>query len=146
MIFVNIGVAGRTGHDYKNKFDGDNLIWYAKSKTKLIQPQIQKLLNPPGFIYIFYRDNDTNPFTFAGTAKAIDYFDETPVKIIWSLSDNSVEIDHDNFTSIIEGAKKQITVNKYERDPNARRICIEEFGAICQACDFDFQKTYGDIG
>ena len=49
---------------------------------------------------------------------------------------------------IIEGAKKQITVNKYERDPKAKRICKDYYmkrdGRItCQVCGFDFGKVYG---
>jgi 5-methylcytosine-specific restriction protein A len=41
-----------------------------------------------------------------------------------------------------EGATKTITVNAYERDPTARRACIEYHGAICQCCGFDFEKTW----
>ena len=49
---------------------------------------------------------------------------------------------------IIEGAKKQITVNKYERDPKAKKICKDYYmkrdGRItCQVCGFDFGKVYG---
>jgi len=146
FIFVNIDTAGRTGHDYRNKFDGDDLIWYAKNNTRLHQPQIQKFLNPPGKIYIFWRNDDKKPFTYGGTAKAIDFFDESPVKIIWSLNDHSSEIDNENISHIIEGATKQITVNKYERDPNARKICIEKYGAICQVCNFNFSDVFGKIG
>ncbi|WP_250692893.1 hypothetical protein [Escherichia coli] len=32
----------------------------------------------------------------------------------------------------IEGAKKNITVNAYERDPEARRACINHHGAVCK--------------
>lgn len=46
----------------------------------------------------------------------------------------------------IEGAKKQITVNAYERDPQARRACINHHGAVCKCCGFDFEKTYGEHG
>jgi predicted HNH restriction endonuclease len=45
-----------------------------------------------------------------------------------------------------EGAKKQITVNSYERNPDARKKCIDHFGAICSVCDFNFEKIYGGIG
>ena len=41
----------------------------------------------------------------------------------------------------IEGA-----VNAYERDPEARRACINNQGAVCQCCGFDFEKTYGEHG
>lgn len=46
----------------------------------------------------------------------------------------------------IEGAKKTITVNAYERDPEARRACIRHYGFVCQCCGFDFEKTYGELG
>ena len=46
----------------------------------------------------------------------------------------------------IEGAKRKITVNAYERDPEARRICIRHHGAVCKCCGFDFEKTYGEQG
>lgn len=49
-------------------------------------------------------------------------------------------------TNFIEGAVKQVTINTYERDPEARTACIAKFGAICQVCDFDFEKTYGEVG
>lgn len=46
----------------------------------------------------------------------------------------------------IEGAKKQIMVNAFERDPQARRACISHHGAVCKCCGFDFEKTYGEHG
>lgn len=49
-------------------------------------------------------------------------------------------------TGFTEGGVKQVTINAYERDPEARAACIAKFGAICQVCDFDFEKTYGEIG
>jgi 5-methylcytosine-specific restriction protein A len=45
-----------------------------------------------------------------------------------------------------EGAKTQITVSAYERDPKARSSCIQHFGAVCYVCGFDFEKKYGIIG
>lgn len=49
-------------------------------------------------------------------------------------------------TTFNEGAVKQVTINAYERNTDARTICIAKFGAICQVCDFDFEKTYGEMG
>jgi predicted restriction endonuclease len=53
------------------------------------------------------------------------------------------EIDDKN---LFEGAKKQITVNAYERSSQARQECINEYGYKCVICNFDFEKTYGEIG
>ncbi len=46
----------------------------------------------------------------------------------------------------IEGAKKQVTVNAYERNPKARAACIAKYGYKCAVCEFDFEKHYGEIG
>ncbi|WP_415405670.1 HNH endonuclease [Sulfurovum sp. CS9] len=45
-----------------------------------------------------------------------------------------------------EGSVKQVTINSYERDTDARDKCIEYYGLKCQACDFDFEDVYGDLG
>ena len=45
-----------------------------------------------------------------------------------------------------EGAVKTIELTVHERDPAARRACIAHFGSICQICDFDFERTYGELG
>ncbi|WP_434930707.1 HNH endonuclease [Shewanella sp. HL-SH5] len=49
-------------------------------------------------------------------------------------------------TEFTEGAVRQVTINAYERNSEARTVCIAKLGAICQVCDFDFEKTYGEIG
>lgn len=46
----------------------------------------------------------------------------------------------------MEGAKKKITVNAYERDLRAREACIRKYGYSCQVCGMTFENTYGDIG
>ncbi len=45
-----------------------------------------------------------------------------------------------------EGAKKQITVNAFERNPDARRDCVARYGAKCYVCDFRFDEFYGQLG
>ncbi|MEB1809544.1 MAG: HNH endonuclease [Bacillaceae bacterium] len=48
--------------------------------------------------------------------------------------------------SFEEGKCKTIVVNTYERNPIARKQCIEHYGVECQFCQFDFEKVYGDVG
>ena len=49
-------------------------------------------------------------------------------------------------TGILEGAKKIITVNAYERNPEARRRCIAKWGYNCFVCGFHFELYYGILG
>ncbi|MDO6721581.1 HNH endonuclease [Psychrosphaera sp. 1_MG-2023] len=68
------------------------------------------------------------------------------------IQEFSINIDEHIFPdevvdeTIFEGAKKQITVNTYERSREARNLCIEYYGVSCFVCDFNFEKTYGSIG
>ena len=58
----------------------------------------------------------------------------------------SEEIPNELVGQLFEGAKRTITVNSYERNPLARRLCIEHYGVTCTVCYFDFENEYGDIG
>ena len=42
------------------------------------------------------------------------------------------------------GIGKKITVNKYERNPHARRKCLEIFGTNCLICGFSSAEVYGN--
>jgi len=48
--------------------------------------------------------------------------------------------------NLFEGAKKQVIVNIFERDPKARQECINIYGYKCFICDFDFEQVYGKLG
>src|SRR5690606_38636624 len=45
-----------------------------------------------------------------------------------------------------EGKTKQVLINSYERNPIARKKCIEHFGLNCQVCDFNFESNFGALG
>lgn len=45
-----------------------------------------------------------------------------------------------------EGALVTVRVNRFERDKNARRLCLQALGTACLVCGFDFKKRYGEIG
>ena len=154
-LFVNVGIPGRTGHSYSNYWDGALLNWEGKSKSHIDQPLIKKMLSgdPGTGILIFTRIHDTDPFTFEGKASVFQYFDSQPVKVVWTF-DNLANIN--NFIpatpgqaipgSFWEGAVNKVWVNKYERNPWARRECIKHYGITCQVCEMDFESRYGELG
>ncbi|MBC1235718.1 DUF3427 domain-containing protein [Nostoc sp. 2RC] len=152
FIFCNMGIPGRTGHDYNNHFIGDNLIWFAKNDTKIYQPEIQNLINPKVKKYIFIRSRNTEAFTYVGLGQAKSFEETSPVKIIWKFIDedevNPIRLPEEvtEIQTYIEGSTKQITVNIYERNPDARQFCIKHYGVICQVCEFSFERVYGVIG
>ena len=46
----------------------------------------------------------------------------------------------------LEGALTTIRVNKYERSPASRLVCIDHHGVECAVCDFSFEAAYGSLG
>ena len=51
----------------------------------------------------------------------------------------------DKNVSLPEGEKRQVTVNKYERNPQLRKQCIARYGTKCCICGFSFEDTYGEV-
>lgn len=57
------------------------------------------------------------------------------------------EIEYpDDMEVFTEGNTTQVLVNKYERNQQARKKCIDYYGYKCKVCGFDFEKKYGEIG
>jgi len=52
----------------------------------------------------------------------------------------------ESLAGLPEGARTQVTVNRYERNPANRRVCIEAHGAACAVCEMNFATTYGGLG
>ena len=48
--------------------------------------------------------------------------------------------------SYFEGAVNKITVNSFERNPKARKECIDFHGCQCWVCGFDFETVCGELG
>ena len=44
----------------------------------------------------------------------------------------------------VEGAKREVTVNAYERDEKAREHCLHHHGPVCKVCGVDFGDRYGE--
>jgi 5-methylcytosine-specific restriction protein A len=46
----------------------------------------------------------------------------------------------------VEGARKTVRVNAYERNPKARSACIAHHGYACAVCGMTFEERYGVLG
>lgn len=61
------------------------------------------------------------------------------------LTVESVE-DEIEESKFYEGRISQALVNRYERNPANRELCLAVNGYVCKICGFDFEKKYGEIG
>ncbi|MCZ8035910.1 MAG: hypothetical protein O9288_14255 [Novosphingobium sp.] len=93
FVFCNVGTAGRTGHDYANRWDGKSLIWFGKGGTRLGQATIQEMISGELPVHVFWRGKDRAAFTYAGIAAAADVHDQTPVGVVWDFGSNQPLIE-----------------------------------------------------
>ena len=75
--------------------------------------------------------------------KVIKYIDEVETRndeLGYGYDEILDEVSH------YEGSIITVKVNKYERNPEASKKCIEKHGCQCMICGFDFEKVYGAFG
>jgi 5-methylcytosine-specific restriction enzyme A len=152
FIFCNIGMPGRTGHDYQNILSDNTLIWYGKTIARLHHPTIQSMIDVNQRVYIFAREDNSQPFLYLGIGKAFAVEASIPVKVIWTFSDaheirpNRLAEEVTEAQKYVEGATIQVSVNRYERNLVARQKCLAHYGYMCVVCAFNFTQFYGEIG
>jgi 5-methylcytosine-specific restriction protein A len=70
--------------------------------------------------------------------------DDERRRISLALDLAAIEASHAP-TTFLEGRRKVVVVNYYERNPKARRACIDHYGVSCAACGMDFAQRYGEV-
>ena len=153
LIFANVDTAGRTGHQYANRWEGDCFRWYHKAGSNLVWRSVQRLLEPGRIIHVFWRTSNKSLFFYAGNAAAVEVRDTSPVEILWDFAtapahavlsvQSPEEIPRGTYR---EGAVSQVLVNIYERNRAARQVCIAHYGLACTVCGLMFEKQYGELG
>ena len=134
--------------------DGDHLL---DAQQASIEQQLQRLLPSTasvGVDYVFHlADGSRTQGRQYLVLKSVD------LALAWiasrlplNVNQNPISLpdwrpdEVDPSEPLWEGAVKRVDVNAYERNPDARRRCIETHNPICQACNFDFGAVYGEIG
>lgn len=80
IVFMNINVPGTTGHDFPNSYDEQTqtVEWFGKPSTNSKQPTFVKLINGQLTPHFFARWDNTQPFTYLGVGKIVNYIDGNP--------------------------------------------------------------------
>lgn len=89
FVFCNIGIAGRTGHDYPNRWVDDALDWFGKTGSTPDQPMIFSMLSGTVTTHVFWRGRDRAPFTYAGVGTPDGAWGEKPVEVLWRFDRTS---------------------------------------------------------
>lgn len=159
VIFANLGVAGKTGHNLPNSYDADTgeMEWYGKINAHSAQPIFRDLFRGDLTPNVFVRWDATDlAFTYLGVPTIDSFRDAVGVEGGFTIQlklrfKSSMEelawVNPEGATySAAEGGRVLVEVNRYERNPRLRRECIAHHGPICKICAFDFGAVYGAIG
>ena len=124
-----------------------------KGSKKISSDKVQKIYEENGI--------DGLQNALLSLSQHIDYYEEKSgssvkkrkdvynryLKLINQKPERTVYPDEvDSETEYSEGKTKKVLVNSYERNPIARKKCIEHFGLNCQVCNFNFEEKFGDLG
>lgn len=113
---------------------------------------IEKILYEGYRLYTFSQTRHEK--TTAGGSARIKHFERKIVPKYLTKKDGdwyATDEDYYSFTPEIEseyyeGEKHQRIATYYERDPKARKECIDKHGLSCGVCGFNFEEVYGSHG
>lgn len=83
LVFMNIGVPGKTDHDFDNDFDEKTglITWFGKPNTNSTQPTFQKIFSGDLTPHFFARwDNKDPKFTYLGIGNIVNFDDNAETK------------------------------------------------------------------
>ena len=93
--------------------------WTPQSSGISIRPEVIEELEAVWFDFLTTQNIRSNPF------------------------EPTANTDQNSFR---EGTPVQVTLTRYERNPYARKVCLDHYGPTCVICDFNFEKIYGAVG
>jgi 5-methylcytosine-specific restriction protein A len=135
--------------------------WTGENKQALyIDIDFEVLLNPEKepilTLDILKTGNLSKQYSWTPQASGItirpDIVEE--LEAVWFDFLNTQKIRNNPFTpqndnsqkTYTEGSPNQVTLTKFERNPFARKVCLQHHGYSCAVCNFNFEMTYGNIG
>lgn len=147
--------------------NSNSAVDYIYGYSNLIQGKLfTRTMNSLGMEYYFQRIFDENgdnglQNALLSLSQHIDYYEEqsgASAKLNRKIYDKYLRLlnyklikpiypdEVDSEIEYSEGKTKKVLINSYERNPIARKKCLEHYGLNCQVCGFNFEETYGEIG
>ena len=77
VIFMNIGVPGKSGHFFNNNHNSSSreITWYGRPGTHSDQPLMKKIIQNQVSPFIFARWDNSDDFTFIGKGNYVSHTD-----------------------------------------------------------------------
>lgn len=125
----------------------------AGKKSLYVMVNFDRLYDPQSGIKIDRSELevfDSKVWGSQGSGKTIPEDAASNLERLWLERTGGVEIPYADEISELsllkEGASRTVSVNAYERNPEARERCIRKWGLNCAVCNFHFELFYGQLG
>ena len=155
FIFMNIGVAGRTGHDFENHYDekSQTLVWFSKPDKHSSNPLFQKILSGELTPYFFARWNQKPPFTFLGTGNIVNFEDgyKTPqghecIRLVVSVKElQDIITPHQKSQSPIELIDENEQKSSFLFEKHLEDFLVSNWSRTPLAREFEIYQKDGDV-
>ena len=158
LIFAELGSGGGKNVSSHTKYEASsgNLEWFGKPNSHSAQPIFRSLFDGKLSPLIFVRwDLQEADFVYLGQATIESYRDNaslpdgsSTIQVRFLLNQGDYKSPPPEGTPMgrEEGGRFSVEVDKYERDPRLRQLCLKALGPTCKICGFDFEEVYGEIG
>lgn len=120
-------------------------IWGLDKKTRLPWKYVFYLKNVE-MIHIPIKPEELGykeRYNFPGTTRYSEFDSNFKVLIDKTNCNDMPEVI--GALGLYEGAREQVSVNRYERNHEARIICLKSKGLNCTICGFNFGEIYGNM-
>ena len=169
--FIVFGPTGLKRHTVKlelGRFSGPVIKQMSDADTEAVQlsralvSSIEdgaKITFPEGMDFENWRIDETGFSLTVEKRNITDYssdlaLQKTCIEIVSPLMAAVAELigyreilpEQENDEAAWEGAIKRSVVTRRERNPRNRLLCLRVHGEICNICELDTQKSYGDAG
>jgi len=150
-IFEKIGVLDfktRNNSSWENYSEYCNIIRQVRDYLRT-KDKNATLLDAHSFLWILGNQMQRNPIVVSlAPIRQVEI--QKNIEILKTIEPDEHlfpdELPVEILEELFEGVKRTVIVNLYERNPKARKQCIEHWKAICAVCRFDFEDFYGEIG
>lgn len=154
FVFMNIGVPGRTGHDFENYYDEktQSLVWFSKPDRNSTHQSIRQMIAGDVELYFFARWRQRSRFTFLGIGTIVSFQDgfltsqgHTCVKFIVSVKDLDDIIHRDALPPpLLKNCQDPIERSAFVFEKHLEDFLVSNWDKTPLAVEYEIYKGRGE--
>ena len=150
IVFMNIDVPGKSGHNYENKYNPLNktIEWFGKTNSHSDQPTFQKLLKNELSAHFFARwDNKELEYLYLGIGKNFQYENNFPTKTLEGKDAKCLKIilncdDSENI--LMSDSQEKDDSFIFQMEKHLEEFIVENWQFLDIGKQYDLHEKYVD--